>query len=64
MKHAEGFTITPLIGGKNLVMINYSYTDFQENSRQKILYELGVNYEEIEFIIHIRQREELLGLDC
>jgi len=56
----EGFTITPLIGGRNLVMINYSYIDF----RQEMLYELGVNYEDINFIINLRQREELLGLDC
>ena len=44
-------------------MINYSYTiDSLENSRQKILYELGLNFEEINFIINLRQREELLGL--
>ncbi|MCK4552759.1 hypothetical protein KAT80_00970 [Candidatus Pacearchaeota archaeon] len=45
-------------------MITYSYAiDFPGNSRQEILYELGLNYEEINFIINLRQREELLGLN-
>jgi len=46
-------------------MINYSYTiNSSENSRQEILYELGLNSEEITFILSLRRREELLGLDC
>jgi len=45
-------------------MINYSYTtNFSENQRQEILYELGLNPYEIEFIINFREREKRLGLD-
>jgi len=46
-------------------MINYSYPIYSsESSRQERLYELGLNSDEITFILSLRRREEILGLDC
>ena len=61
----RGFHNHPPYRGQKLVMINYSYTiNLLGTPRQEMLYELGLNSEEITFILSLRRREELLGLDC